>query len=657
MNDRDGRPDPDKLLSLVNRDRTYNGRGRLKIFLGAAAGVGKTYSMLSEALRLKDAGRDVVIGIIEHHGRDETSARAEGLPVLPRLEINYRGIVLQEFDLDAALARKPGLILVDELAHTNGPGTRHPKRWQDIEELLANGIDVVTTLNVQHLESLNDIVAKITGVWVNETIPDSVFDGADEIELIDLPTEDLLQRLAEGKVYVGEGAGRRAAENFFKKSTLGALRELALRVMAERVDAQNEQFTAAMGLEDTPIGHKILVLVGHDPLSQQLIRQAKLMALRSKAPWSALYIRTERHERLNAKARQRVEDHLKLAEKLGAQIVRLSGAYPVTQILLYARTNGFTRVVVGYRPMTAWRRLWRPSLSQALIERSAGIEISTITPGAASRLEREGPRAWRRLVSGPIDYALAIAIVAICTTIAFPFRDHAPATNLTMIYMAGVVFVAARVGMGPSFLASVVSVLSFNYFFTPPYYSFYVYDTYAYVTFTFMLTTSLLVGSLTARQGQNARLAQRGEQETQILYELARGLSAARDVSAMAEAVATRLNTPYRLNASIWIPSASGLEQYPPPLAATDPKEIGAVRWSLENGQVAGRHTDTLPAAKGLYLPLVAGDGVLGAIGLTPREAGRRFTGAEMQKFEIFSSLVAGALAARRAAKPGVTNH
>jgi two-component system sensor histidine kinase KdpD len=541
---------------------------------------------------------------------------------------------------------------VDELAHTNGPGTRHPKRWQDIEELLANGIDVVTTLNVQHLESLNDIVARITGVWVNETVPDSVFDSADEIELIDLPTEDLLQRLAEGKVYVGDGAGRRAAENFFKKSTLGALRELALRVMAERVDAQNEQFTAAMGLEDTPIGHKILVLVGHDPLSQQLIRQTKLMAMRSKALWSALYIRTERHDRLGAKARQRVEDHLKLAEKLGAQIVRLSGAYPVTQILLYARTNGFTRIVLGHRPMRPWRRLWRPSLSQALIERSAGIEISTITPEATSRLSRDNPKIWRLLMSTPIDYLLAGAVVGICTLIAFPFRDHAPTNDLTMIYLAGVVFVAARIGMGPSFLASVASVLSFNFVFTRPYYSLDVYDNRYYATFAFMLATSLLVGSLTARQGQNARLAQRGEQETQILYELARGLSAAGNVTTMAEAVTTGLNAPYRLSASIWIPSASGPEQYPPHLAPVDAKEMGAVRWVLENGQVAGRHTDTLPAAKGLYLPLTAGDEVLGAIGLIPRETGRRFTGAETQKFEIFSSLVAGALAARGRPRP-----
>ncbi len=647
MNDKDGRPDPDKLLSLVNRERAYNGRGRLKIFFGAAAGVGKTYSMLSEALRLKDAGRDVVIGIIEHHGRDETQARAEGLPILPRLEINYRGIILHELDLDGALARKPGLILVDELAHTNAPGARHPKRWQDIEELLANGIDVVTTLNVQHLESLRDIVAKITGLWVNETVPDSVFDAADEVELIDLPTEDLLRRLAEGRIYVGEGADRRAAENFFKTSTLGALRELALRVMAERVDAQNEQFTAAMGLEDTPIGHKILVLVGHDQLSQQLVRQAKLMAMRAKAPWSALYIRTDRHDRLSAKARQRVEDHLKLAEKLGAQIVRLSGAYPVTQILLYARMNGFTRVVVGYRPMPAWRRLWRPSLAQALVETSAGIEISTITPDKVSGRGGDEVRAWRSLVSKPIDYISAAGVVAICTLIAAPFRDHTPATNLTLIYLTGVVFVASRIGMGPSFLASILSVLSFNYFFTRPYYSFAVYDTYYYATFAFMLTTSLLVGSLTARQGQNAKLAQKGEQETQTLYELARGLSAARDVAAMADAAVARLGAPYRAAVSIWMPSSSGPRQYPAPLTPADLKETSAVRWVLDNGQMAGRNTDTLPSARGLYLPLVAGDATLGAIGFLPRD-NRRFTGAEIQAFEIFSSLVAGALAARR---------
>ena len=642
MNDKGGRPNPDRLLELVNRERSHNGRGRLKIFFGAAAGVGKTYSMLSEALRLRAAGQDVVIGIIEHHGRGETLARAEGLPVLPRLEIDYRGIKLAEFDLDGALERRPGLILIDELAHTNAPGPRHPKRWQDVEELLDAGIDVLTTVNVQHLESLNDVVARITGIWVQETVPGRIFDEADEVELIDLPTEDLLKRLAEGKVYVGEGADKRAAENFFKKSTLGALRELALRVMAERVDAQNEQFTAAMGLEDTPIGHKILVLVGHDPLGQQLIRQAKLMAMRSKAPWSALYIRTDRHERLSAKARQRVEDHLRLAEKLGAQIVRLSGAYPAAQILAYARDNGFTRIVVGHRPMPAWRRLWRRALSQELIERSNGIEISTITSDAAPN---GGLHLWRSLVSRPIDYLSGIVVVAVCTLVAAPFRDHTPSTNLTMIYLTGVVFVASRIGMGPSVVASGLSVLAFNYFFTRPYYSVYVHGTYYYVTFAFMLTTSLLVGSLTARQGQNAKLAQKGEQETQVLYALARDLSAERDFTAMADVVVTRLSAPYKVAVAIWTPFSAGPEPYPAAVVQPDLRDLSAVRWVFDNREMAGRHTDTLPSAQGLYLPLVAGNETVGAIGFTPREQRRRFTGAEIRQFEIFASVIAGALA------------
>ncbi len=645
MGNREGRPDPDKLLELVKRERSENGRGRLKIFFGAAPGVGKTYSMLSEARRLRTQGRDVVIGVIEDHGRDETRARAEGLPVLPRLDIDHRGIKLREFDIDGALARKPGLILIDELAHTNAPGSRHPKRWQDVEELLTHGIDVVTTLNVQHLESLNDLVAKITGIWVQETVPDKVFDAADEIELIDLPTEDLLKRLAEGKVYIGEGADKRAADNFFKASTLGALRELALRVVAERVDAQNEQLSAAMGLEDTPIAHKILVLVGHDALSQQLIRQTKLMAMRSRAPWSALYIRTERHDRLGAKARQRVEDHLKLAEKLGGQIVRLSGAYPALQILDYARVNGFTRIVVGHRRIPGWARLWRSSLSQKLIALSSGIEITTIGEDRTTKGGARESIAWLPMVSRPLDYVSALFVVAVCTAIALPFRDHMPATNLTMVYLAGVVFVAARIGMGPSFLASLLSIPAFNYFFTQPYYSLNVYDSYYYVTFAFMLVTSLLVGSLTSRQAHNAKLAQRGEQETQVLYTLARGLSAARDHKAMAQEAVTRLSTPYKLSLAIWVRSPLGLDQYPTPLGPVDLKEMSAVRWAMDNGRIAGRHTDTMPSAKGLYLPLTAGHETLGVLGLTPRDSGRRFTGAELLQFEIFASLIAGALA------------
>ena len=284
------RPDPDKLLALIGNDQggLASGRGRLKIFFGASAGVGKTYAMLSEARRLSGEGRDVLVGVVEHHGRPETRALIEGLPLLPLIDIDHRGVALHEFDLDAALASRPSLILIDEFAHTNAPGSRHPKRWQDVEELLDNGIDVFTTLNVQHLESVNDQVARLTGVSVRETVPDRVFDDADDIALIDIPSDELLRRLAEGKVYVAESAQQRAADNFFKKNNLGALRELALRRTAERVDAQNDQLNAAMGRDEAALSEKILVLVGHDGLSARLLRHARRMASRARAMDGAL---------------------------------------------------------------------------------------------------------------------------------------------------------------------------------------------------------------------------------------------------------------------------------------------------------------------------------------------------------------------------------
>jgi two-component system, OmpR family, sensor histidine kinase KdpD len=650
MNDDTGRPDPDKLLELVRKDASQTGRGRLKIFFGAAAGVGKTYSMLSEARRLHGEGRDVIIGVIEHHGRVETKNRTEGLPVLPLLEIDHRGVRLKEFDLDAALVRKPSLILMDEFAHTNAPGSRHPKRWQDVEELLSHGIDVYTTLNVQHLESLNDVVAKLTGIWVNETVPDKVFDAADEIELIDIPSDDLLKRLAEGKVYVAEGANKRAAENFFKKTTLGALRELALRRTAERVDAQNDLLNAAMGLNEGQIGFKILVLVGHDPLSEKLVRQAKLMADRAKAPWYALYIQTDRHERLNEKARLAVEDHLRLAEKLGAQIVRLSGAYAATEILAYARTCGFTRIVVGHRRVPVWHRGWRPALSEKLIERGSGIEITVISDDQASKAVPATQAPFRTVFSKPLDYVMAVLVVAVCTLAGAPFRGYTPSTNLAMIYLTGVVFVAARLGRGPSILASVLSIPAFNFFFTEPYFTFNFYETYYYVTFAFMLITSLLVGSLTARLSLNAKLAQKGEQETQVLYSLTRGLSAVRGFEAMTDVAASRLSDPYKVDLAIWVKTPHGFDLYPKSFSEPDLKETSAVQWVQLNGQIAGLHTDTMPSAKGLYLPLIAENETLGVLGLTPRQKSRRFTGAELQIFETFASLIAGALQrARRA--------
>lgn len=641
----EGRPDPDKLLKLVENETSGSPRGHLKVFFGSSAGVGKTYAMLGEARRRQAEGRDVLVGVVEHHGRTETAALVEGLPVLPLLEIEHRGVIVREFDLDGALARKPSLILMDEFAHSNAPGSRHPKRWQDVEELLDNGIDVYATLNVQHLESVNDQVARLTGVWVKETVPDTIFEAADEIALVDIPSDDLLKRLAEGKVYVAEGANKRAAENFFKKSNLLALREMALRRTAERVDAQSDELNAAMGQNEAQLGQKIMLLIGPDPLSTRLIRHAKRMSVRGRAPWFAVYLQSDRHEQLDEKDRTRVEQYLRLAESLGAQIVRLSGARPAQDILAYAQQNGFTRIVVGYRRPPLWLKPFRATFAQALIEQSDGIEI-TVVHGATGQTREPVTAAAviRPYLARPLDYLLATAMVALCTAIGFVFRDHTPSNNLAMIYLTGVVIVAARLGLGPSVLASILSVPAFNFFFTDPYYTFNFYDTYYYVTFAFMLVTSLVVGSLTARLSRHARLVSNRERETQILYGLTRSLSAERSIDMICEVATRHISEPFSLDVTLFVKTPAGLKAYPEGMSAPDMRETGAINWVVANGQMAGRNTDTMPSANGLYLPLLAEKETLGVLGLTARDNGHPFTGAEILQFEAFASLIAGAL-------------
>ena len=638
------RPDPDKLLALVTADERrlapgINVRGRLKVFFGSSAGVGKTYAMLAEAQRLKHH-RDILIGVIEHHGRSETKALTEGLAVLPLLETDHRGVKIREFDLDSAIARKPSLILMDEFAHTNAPGSRHPKRWQDVEELLDNGIDVYTTLNVQHLESVNDQVARLTGIWVKETVPDSVFDEATEISLIDIPSDELLKRLAEGKVYVSEGANTRAAENFFKKPNLMALRELALRRTAERVDAQSDELSAAMGQNEAALSEKILVLVGHDALSARLIRHARRMAARAKAPWVALYLQTDRHESLSERARLRVEHNLRLAEKMNGQVIRLTDAHAATFIIAYARQNGFTRVVVGHRRAPLWLR-WRKSLSQKLVERGSGLEITTLSEDRGEPAATREVRRMRVYVARPVSYVWAVLIVAVVTSLGFPIRNLTDPDNLALLYLTGVVIAAARLGIGPALFASILSIPAFNFFFTQPYYTFSFYDTHYYFTFGFMLTTSLIVGSLTARLSLHTRMARKSEQETRLLYDLTRGLSSVRGYEAMAAMARRHLEPAFQSTVTLWVREDTALAAYPQ--NESDPRELGAVQWVASNGQIAGRDTDTLPSARGLYLPLQAESQTLGVLGVTAND-GRAFSGADILVFETVASVIASSL-------------
>ena len=650
----DNRPDPDSLLDLVSHDRSLTSRGHLKLFFGASAGVGKTFAMLSEARRKLNDGLDVVIGIVETHKRPETEALIEGIPRLPMRAEFHRGVRLEEFDLEVALARKPSLILMDELAHSNAPFARHPKRWQDVEELLAHGIDVYTTMNVQHLESINDMVAKLTGVIVRETVPDSVFDDADDIALIDIPSDELLRRLNEGKVYIAEGANRRAAENFFKKANLIALRELALRRTAERVDAEGNELTAARGQREAQLAQKILVCVGHDPLSAQVIRHAKRMAIRAKAQWAALYVETARHETLPEKAKLAADRNLRLAEKLGAQIIRISGSKAVEEILNYAQHNGFTRIVVGHHRQDWFARLTHGTLATELIAYGAGLEITTVTDDdfAPSTFSLT---FWQHHIAKPTSYALACVILTVATLVGLPLRSMVNPDNLTMLYLTAVVVIAAWLGTGPSILASFASVVMFNFFFTGAHYNFVFTDHRYYFTFAVMLMTSLIVGSLAAKLALQARQARKREAETNTLYALTRELSALRRLDNMAEAALKHIRDSFSsdgktMDAVVFTMNDAVLHSYPENSPARELKEESVARWVLQNGQAAGRNTDTLPSARGLYVPMITESETLGVLGLIPPTMDHEFSSTNISQLETFASLIASAFGrARRA--------
>ena len=636
------RPNPDSLLDLLKHDRSVTSRGRLKVFFGSSAGVGKTYAMLSEAKRKLADGVDVVIGIIETHGRTETADLLRGLPTIALKEIVHRGITLKEFDLEAAIERKPSLILIDEFAHTNAIGSLHPKRWQDVEELLKNGIDVFTTLNVQHLESINDMVAKLTGIVVKETVPDNIFDAADEISLIDIPSDELLKRLHEGKVYIAEGANKRAAESFFKKSNLVALRELALRCTAERVDAENDLLTSSQGQKETQLGQKILVCVGHDMLSSRVMRHAKRMALRAKAAWYALYIETGRHERLTNQAKLTVDRNLRLAEKMGARIIRITGSNAVDEILTYARNNGFTRIVVGHKNRSLASRLLRGSLSAELIEKGSGIEVTTVVEDTPT--ENSYVSFWHNNIGSFSSYILATFALAMATLIGLPFRDLTNSNNLTAIYIATVMIIAAWLGTAPSVFASFLSIAAFNYFFTKPYYSFEFYDKSYYFTFAVMLATSLVVGSLAAKLSLQARQARNRESETSTIYGLTRELSAVRGIENLAEVAIDHVRSAFNKDAVVFF-TEDGKVQFVPEdsPAGQELKEESVARWVLSNGQIAGRNTDTLPSANGIYVPLAVENEIVGVLGLISRTSKYEFTNEEINQIETFASIIASA--------------
>ena len=620
-----------------------SGRGQLKVFFGACAGVGKTYAMLNDARsrRLKE-GMDVFTGIIETHGRDEIAKLVLDIPSFALRTLHHRGMTLKDFDLDSALARKPALVLIDELAHTNATGARHPKRWQDVEELLANGISVYTTLNVQHLESLNDIVANITGIQVRETVPDTIFDSADDIELIDVPPDEILKRLENGKVYLAPEVKERALQHFFKKSNLIALRELALRRAAERVDAQMALYNASQGIKEPMIAERMLVCVGHDALSTRVVRHAKRMATRSHAAWIAVYVETSRHYSLDKQSQKNVERNLRLAEKMGGKTKILKGNDAAEEIIAFAREQNITRLIVGRPLRSRWLEMLIGTLADTLLRKSDNIEITVIPDNTSIRARQP---LFPSITWKPRNYAYAALVIGVCTAAGLPFRDKVDAVNFGMFYLVGVVAVAARFGLGPSIAASLLGVTAFNFFFTQPYYSLNVYDPSYLVTFLVLLVTGILVSSLASRLRLQAMFFRERDIHTGALYGLTSELAATRGREAIADVACRHVRQAFDCIVMVLWPDDKGeLIAYPGGLHVNNVKEEAVTRWCFEHKQQAGLGTATMPGNSGLCLPLMAGDGCLGVLSLKPGNGRDRFGSEQLSLFETFSSLIASAL-------------
>ena len=638
------RPNPDELLARVQAEERQQRRGKMKIFLGYAAGVGKTYAML-DAARARQADQvDVVIGYAETHGRAETEALLQGLEIIPRKQVEYRGKLLPEMDVDAVLARQPQLAVVDELAHTNVPGSRHPKRHQDVEELLAAGIDVYTTLNIQHLESLNDVIAQITGVVVRETIPDSAVDEASEVELIDLAPDELLQRLKEGKVYVPEQAAR-AIEKFFRKGNLTALREIALRRTATCVDEKMRAYMETRAIAGPwPAAERLLVCVSPGALSERLIRTARRLAEELNAEWFAVYVETPGQTNLLPQQRDHVAQMLHLAEELGAKVLTLPGYDVAETVVNYARAHNITKIIAGKPIRSRWVELLRGSMVvDQIIRQSGNIDVYVISGGtetspAVSAIEWQPHRPFRR-------YLLSLLLVAAATILGLPIRANISPVNLVMLYLVAVVVAAIYLGRGPSILTAVLSVLALDFFFVPPLLTFAVADVQYILTFVGLLVVGLVISALTVRVREQADAVQRREAQTAELYEFTRDLAAASGVADIMRAVITHLSQTFSREIVILLPEGETLQpRAVSPEFTLSENELAVAMWAYQHGEAAGRSTDTLPAAAARYLPLKTARGVIGVLGVKPTDPSHHLTPEQRRLLESFATQAALAI-------------
>jgi two-component system sensor histidine kinase KdpD len=640
------RPNPDQLLARIQAEEQEQKRGKLTIFLGYAAGVGKTYAMLEVAHQRQAEGVDLVVGYVETHRRPETEALLANLEIIPRRRIEYRGMPLPELDVDAVLERAPRVALVDELAHTNAPGSRHTKRYQDVEDLLEAGIDVYTTLNIQHLESLNDVVAQITGVTVRETVPDRVVDEVSDIVLIDLPPDELLQRLREGKVYVPEQAAQ-AILKFFRKGNLTALRELTMRRAAERVDDQMRDYMRVQSIPGPwPAAERLLVCVSPSPLAERLVRSTRRLADELNAEWLAVYIETPEHNRLSQEKVDRISKSLLLAEELGAKTTTLAGESVADTVMNYAHQHNVTKVIAGKPLRSRWKDVLHGSLIDQLIQKSGNIDVYVISS------EMEQPVFKGRESLRPHQpyqrYLAALFVVAITTLLSALMLPYLSAENLVIIYLLGVVTASYFLGRGPSLLVSVLSVLTYDFFFVPPYLNFAVSDTQYILTFVGLMVVSLVISQLTADVRDRAVSAQKREADTAALYGLSRDLAAKEKLDAILRVFLEHVAQAFGREVAIFLPDPERkglLEPYTnSTLFLPDENEKAVAVWAYLHGQPAGRGTNTLTAAEARYLPLKTAQGTVGILGVKPRDQGKPLEPEQRRLLEAFASQAAVAI-------------
>src|SRR6188474_205846 len=645
------RPSPDALLAKASKEESR--AGRLKIFLGAAPGVGKTYEMLQEArARLKE-GKDIVVGVVETHGRKETEALLEGLEVIPRRHLKYKNRSLDEMDLDALLARRPQLALVDELAHTNAPGSRHPKRCLDVEELLNNGIDVYTTLNIQHIESLNDVVAQITGVRVRETVPDSILDHADAIELVDLTPDDLIQRLKEGKVYVPKQA-ERALEHFFSPANLTALRELALRRTAERVDEQLLAEMQARAISGPwPAGERLLVCISEDPRAAGLVRFTKRLADRLHAAWTALYLESKRSLQLSEEERDRIADTLRLAQALGGEAVTLPGGDRsiADDVVAYAQTNNITQVIIGKSTRSRWFELLHGSVVRDLLRTCGNISVHVI---AGEELDQETiPKKTVRTAEksepfNPRPYIVTLVAIAAALGVGKLIEPWFGIENVDLVFITMVVGIAVGYGLWPSLFASVVASLCYNFFFLPPLYTFTITDPTNVAAFFFFTVIAIVVSNLAARVRTLAVSAMARARTTEALYAFSSKLAGVGTLDDLLWATAYQVALLLKVRVVLLLPGDGSIvvKAGYPPEDVLDQADLAAATWAWEHNRPAGRGSDTLPGAKRLFLPMRTGRGAIGIVGIDSDKTGPMLTPDERRLLDAL--IDQGALAIER---------